>query len=155
MPIQLKTLILILLLVIIYIYMKRETKIQLEHRLNNSVKQRIKDRKNERMEVNIKKHQNENKTRNAKNTNKSYPIDQEKFNNLMQHVFHNNTKFKTKPHYFPCNTKIEELEEFKNSSDYEAMWETAIDKWTRNWNFYREQLTDSILEKFGIWIKIG
>ena len=28
------------------------------------------------------------------------------------------------------------------------MWEIAIDKWTRNWNFYREHLTDSILEKF-------
>ena len=30
------------------------------------------------------------------------------------------------------------------------MWEIAIDKWTRNWNFYRERLTDSILEKFGM-----
>ena len=30
------------------------------------------------------------------------------------------------------------------------MWEIAIDKWTRNWNFYREKLTDSILEKFGM-----
>ena len=48
------------------------------------------------------------------------------------------------------NTKIEELEDFRNSSDYEAMWEIAIDKWTRNWNFYRERLTDSILEKFGM-----
>ena len=28
------------------------------------------------------------------------------------------------------------------------MWEMAKDKWTRNWNFYREQLTDSILSKF-------
>ena len=28
------------------------------------------------------------------------------------------------------------------------MWEIAIDKWTRNWNFYRERLTDSILNKF-------
>ena len=30
------------------------------------------------------------------------------------------------------------------------MWEIAIDKWTRNWNFYRKLLTDSILEKFGM-----
>ena len=30
------------------------------------------------------------------------------------------------------------------------MWEIAIDKWTRNWNFYRERLTDSILGKFGM-----
>ena len=28
------------------------------------------------------------------------------------------------------------------------MWEIAIDEWTRNWNFYRERLTDSILNKF-------
>ena len=48
------------------------------------------------------------------------------------------------------NTKIKELDDFKNSSDYEAMWEMAIDKWTRNLNFYREQLTDSMLEKFGM-----
>ena len=30
------------------------------------------------------------------------------------------------------------------------MWEIAIDKWTRNWNFYREQLTNSIPEKFNM-----
>ena len=30
------------------------------------------------------------------------------------------------------------------------MWEIAIDKWTRNWNFYRERLTDIILEKVGM-----
>ena len=30
------------------------------------------------------------------------------------------------------------------------MWEIAIDKWTRNWNFYREQLTDNILSKFNL-----
>ena len=30
------------------------------------------------------------------------------------------------------------------------MWEIAIDKWTRNWNFYKERLTDSILEKYFI-----
>ena len=53
----------------------------------------------------------------------------------------------THPKYFN-NTKIEELNNSKNSSDYEAMWEIAIDKWTRNWNFYRERLTDSILNKF-------
>ena len=40
------------------------------------------------------------------------------------------------------------LDNFKNSSDYEEMWNIAIDKWTRNWNFYREHLTNSILEKF-------
>ena len=30
------------------------------------------------------------------------------------------------------------------------MWEIAIDKWTQNWNFYRERLTDRILDKFNI-----
>ena len=30
------------------------------------------------------------------------------------------------------------------------MWETAIDQWTRNWNFYTERLTDSILNKFNL-----
>ena len=30
------------------------------------------------------------------------------------------------------------------------MWEIAIDKWTRNWNCYRERLTDSILNKFNM-----
>ena len=30
------------------------------------------------------------------------------------------------------------------------MWEIAIEKWTRNWNFHRERLTDSILGKFGL-----
>ena len=60
--------------------------------------------------------------------------------NLPHHVFNNNTKVNTNPQHFN-NTKIEELDDFKNSSDYE---EIAIDKWTRNWNFYRERLTDSI-----------
>ena len=48
------------------------------------------------------------------------------------------------------NTKVEESNNTKNYSDYEAMWEKAIDKWTRNWNFYRERLTDSILDKFNM-----
>ena len=30
------------------------------------------------------------------------------------------------------------------------MWDIGIDKWTRNWNFYREKLTDSFLSKFNI-----
>ena len=30
------------------------------------------------------------------------------------------------------------------------MWEIAIDKWTRNWNFYREKLTNSMLDKFNM-----
>ena len=72
--------------------MKIETKTQLEHRLNNRVKQRIKDRINERMAVHIRNFQNKNKTI---NTNKSYAFNREKFNNLQEHVFNKNTKFKT------------------------------------------------------------
>ena len=48
---------------------------------------------------------------------------------------------------FYSHYNISELD-FKNSTDYEEMWNIAIDNWTRNWNFYREQLTNSILEKF-------
>ena len=126
--------------------MKIETKIQLEQRLKNDARQRIKDRINEKMEIQIKHFQNKNKTKNAKNTSKLHTSDQERYNNLQHHVFNNNTKFKTNPQYF-TNTKIEEL---RNSSDYEARWEIAIDKWTGNWNSHREHLTDSILEKFAM-----
>ena len=127
--------------------MKKETKVQLENQLNNSVKQRIKDRTNERMEIHIKNFQSKYKT---KKTNTTHTIEQEKFNKLKNHVFNNTAKFKYPKQYFTQDTKVKELEEFKNGSDYEAMWEIAIDKWTRNWNFYKEQLTDSILEKFNL-----
>ena len=100
------------------------------------------------MEIQIKHFQNKNKT-NEKDIGNFHTIDQQKYKNLQHHVFNNNTKVKTNPQHFP-NPKIEEPDYFKNSSDYEAMWEIAIDKWTRNWNFYRERLTDSILEKFGM-----
>ena len=69
--------------------------------------------------------------------------------NIKHHVFNNNTKVNTNLQHI-TNTKIKELDDFNKSSDYEAMWEIAIDKWTRNWNFYRERLTDSILKKFGM-----
>ena len=129
--------------------MKVETKIQLEQRLKNDARQRIKDRINEKMEIQIKHFQNKNKTRNEKDISNFHTIDQQKYKNLQHHVFNNNTKVNTNPQHFP-NPKIEEPDDIKNSSDYEAKWEIAIDKWTRNWNFYRERLTDSILEKFGM-----
>ena len=130
--------------------MKILTKTQLEHRLNNNVKEHIKNRINERIEVHIKNFQNKIRTKNAKNASNLQTIDQERYNNLQHHVFNNNTKFETHSQYYTYNTKIEDLEEFKDSSDYEALWEIAIDKWTRNWNFYREKKTDSIPEKFGM-----
>ena len=128
--------------------MKVESKIQLEQRLKHDARQRIKDCINEKKEIQIKNFKNKNKTRNEKSIKNLHTTDRQKYNNLQHNVFHNNTQVNTNPQHFP-NTKIEELNNFENSSDYEAMWEIAIDKWTRNWNFYRERLTDSILEKFG------
>ena len=107
--------------------MKVETKIQLEQRLKNGARQRIKDRINEKMEIQIKRFQNKNKTRNAKDINKFHTIDQQKYTNLQHHKFNNNNKVNTKPQHF-TNTKIEEINDFENSSDYEAMWGIAIDK---------------------------
>ena len=126
--------------------MKVETKIQLEQRLKHDARQRIKDLINEKMEIQIKNFKNKNKTRNEKSIKNLHTNDHQKYNNLQHNVFHNNTQVNTNPQHFP-NTKIKELNNFENSSDYEAMWELAIDKWTRNWNFYRERFTDSILEK--------
>ena len=127
--------------------MKLETKIQLEQRRKNNARQRNKDRINEKMEIQIKHFKNTNKTRNEKGTKNLHTTDHQKYNNL-QHA-NINTKINTNSQNFP-NTKIEELNNFENSSDYEAMWEIAIDKWTGNWNFYRERLTNSILEKSGM-----
>ena len=42
--------------------MKVETKIQMEQRLKNEARQRIKDRINEKMEIQIKLFNNKNKT---------------------------------------------------------------------------------------------
>ena len=128
--------------------MKIETKLQLEQRVKNNARRRITDRINEKMEIHIKHFKKKNNTKNAKDTNKLHTSNQGRYNNLQRHVFNNDTQFKTNPQYF-TNTKIEELTEFKYSSDYEAIWKIAIDKWTRNWNFYREHLRDTILEKFG------
>ena len=70
--------------------MKIETKIQLEHRLNNQVKQQTKNRINERMETHIKNFKNKNKTM----TNTSNTKEQEEFTKLMDHEFNNNTNLK-------------------------------------------------------------
>ena len=70
------------------------------------------------------------------------------FNKLGDHISNNTTKFKANPNLLIYNDDSKELEEYRNSSDYEQMWEIAIDKWTRIWNLYRERLTHSIMEKF-------
>ena len=120
--------------------MKVETKIQLEKRLKHDARQRINDRINEKMEIKIRHFKNKNKTRNEMCIRKFHTTDHQKYNNLQLHVFNNRTKVNTNLQNYP-NTKIDELNNFQNSSDYEAMWEIAIDKRTRNWNFYRERLT--------------
>ena len=124
--------------------MKIETKIQPQHKLRNRIKEQIRNRINERMEKQIQNFQNRNKTK----TNMSHTTARGAFNKFEDHISSNTTKFKTNSNLFIYTDNSKELEEYRNSSDYEQMWEIAIDKWTRNWNFYRERLTDSILEKF-------
>ena len=104
--------------------MKVESKIQLEQRLKNDARQRIKDRINEKMEIQIKHFKNKNKTRNEKDTKYIHTTNHKKYNNLQHHVYYNNTKANTNTQHF-LNTKIEERNNFENSSDYEAMWEIA------------------------------
>ena len=108
--------------------MKIETKLQHEQRLKDNAKHRIKDLINERMNIHIEQLKQKNRTRNGTNT----------FTNKFKHI----NEYK---HYINTDnmTNI-------NDTDYEAMWETAIDQWTRNWNFYTERLTDSILKKFNL-----
>ena len=108
--------------------MKIETKLQLEQRLKDNAKHRIKDLINERMNIHIEQLKQKNRTRNGTNT----------FTNKFKHI----NKYK---HYI----NIDNITNI-NDTDYEAMWETAIDQWTRNWNFYTERLTDSILNKFNL-----
>ena len=117
--------------------MKIESQIEIEKRINNKVKQRIKDRINEKMKVHIKNFENRNKTRNITHT-KTNRQNKHNYSNYTQYIFNTTNQLQ----YLNYNTDIEEIEKFKNSSDY------SLDKWTRNWNFYREQLTDNIFNKF-------
>ena len=100
--------------------MKIDTEIKSQYKLKHKIREQIKER--------IRKPDN--------------------FNKLMDNVYNNKTKLKTEINKLPFNHNTTDLEISKNSTDYEQIWEIAIDKWTRNWNFYRAQLTDSILEKF-------
>ena len=141
MSFQLKSIILILLLTLFFIYMKIDTEIESQYRLKQKIRKQIKERIQEQMNTYS---QDNNKTK----TDILNVTEDKKFNKLMDHVFNNNTKFKISKYELPVSYTIPELENFKNSTDYEQMWDIAIDKWTRNWNFYEEQVTDSILEKF-------
>ena len=131
--------------------MKIEAKIELEPRLYEPVKQRLKDRINDQITECIKYFQNKNKTLNKHSSNSEYEY-KGKPNKLTNHITynHNHKNFKSYHEYFTYNRKIKELQDFENNTDYEAMWEIAIDKWTRNCDFYREQLTDSIISKFNL-----
>ena len=95
----------------------------------------------------------EKQIKNIKNKNKlkiytSNTIERTNFNKLMKNVSDNQTELTADPNSIKDIYNNTAFENFKNSSDYEEMWNIAIDKWTRNWNFYREHLTNSILEKF-------
>ena len=124
--------------------MKIDTEIRSKYKIKQNIREQIKEHIQERIEKHIENFQKKNKTK----TNNINVTDQDNFNNLMDHVFNNKTKFETKIYELPPKYTSPDLKEFKNNTDYEQIWEIAIDNWTRNWNFYREQLTDSILEKF-------
>ena len=124
--------------------MKIDTQIQSHYKIQNKLKEHIKDRINERMQKHINKIKNKNKIK----IHTSNTMERENFNKLMNHVSDNPTQLTTDPNSIKDIYNNTALENFKNSSDYEEMWNIAIDKWTRNWNFYREHLTNSILEKF-------
>ena len=78
-----------------------------------------------------------NKSRNFKiktktQTNIPHNTTQGAFNKLEDHISNNTTKSKTNPNLFIYTDNSKELEEYRNSSDCEQIWEIAIDKWTRN-----------------------
>ena len=104
---------------------KIETKARLENRLHKNVRQPIKDRIDERLTKRIKHHRR----------NK----------NLTTHHMWNDNKITNKRPHIYYGPKINEIEEFTNSTDHKTMWKRTIDKWTRNSNFHREMLTDSLL----------
>ena len=121
--------------------MKIDTEIRSKYKIKQNIREQIKEHIQERIEKHIENLQKKNETK----TNNINVTDQDNFNKLVDHVFNNNTTFETDKYELPQKYTSPD---FKNSTDYEQIWEIAIDNWTRNWNFYREQLTDSILEKF-------
>ena len=124
--------------------MKIDTQIQSQYTIQNKLKEHITNRINERMEKHIKNIKNKNRIK----LNTSNTIKRENINKLMKHVPENQIEITADSNSIQDIYNITEFENFRNSSDYEEMWNIAIDKWTRNWNFYREHLTISILEKF-------
>ena len=114
--------------------MKIDTEIRSRYKTKQNIREQIKEHIQERIEKHIENFQKKNKTK----TNNINVTDQDNFNKLMDHVFNNNTKFETEIYELTSKYTPPDLKEFKNSTDYEQMWEIDIDKWTRNWNFYRD-----------------
>ena len=123
--------------------MKKDTQIQSHYKIQNKLKEHIKDRINERMEKHINKIK-----KNKIKIHTPITMERKNFNKLMNNVSDNQTELTMDPNSIKDIYNNTALENFKNSSDYEEMWNIAIGKWTRNWNFYREHLTNRILEKF-------
>ena len=115
--------------------MKIDTEIRSKYKTKQNIREQIKEHIQERMEKHMESLQKKNKIK----TNNINETDQDNFNT---------TKFVMEIYELPSKYTSPDLKELTNSTDYEQMWEIAIDKWTRNWNFYKKQLTDSILEKF-------
>ena len=68
--------------------MKVETKIQMEKRLKNEARQRIKDRINEKMELQIQHFKNKNNTKNYNTTNTTHLIHK---NMITSNIMYSNT----------------------------------------------------------------
>ena len=108
--------------------MKIDTQIQSQYKIQNQLKEHIKDRINERMEKHIKNIKNKNKIK----IHTSNTIERENLNKLMNHVSDNRTELTADSNSIKDIYNDTALENFKNSSHYEEMWNIAIDKWSRN-----------------------
>ena len=106
--------------------MKIDTEIRSKYKIKQNIREQIKEHIQERMEKHIESFQKKRKTK----TNNINATDQDNFNKLMDHVFNNKTKFETEIYILPSKYNSLDLKEFKNSTDYEQMWEIAIDNWT-------------------------
>ena len=104
--------------------MKIDTQIQSQYKIQNKLKEHIKDRINEIMEKSIKNNKNKNKIK----VHTSNIIERENFIKIMKHVSDNQTELTADSNSIQDICNITELENFKNSSDYEEMWNIAIDK---------------------------
>ena len=89
--------------------MKIDTQIQSQYKIQNKLKEHIKNCINERMEKHIKNFKNKNKIK----INTSNTIERENFNKLMKHVFDNQTNLTVDSTLIPDNYKIPELKDLK------------------------------------------